>query len=92
MEGAIDDKTRIIIRSNFVKLCAEIDNVGLSLLLYQRGILSCANLDLILDKCSRRERNMRLLQIITRKGSKSFQTFCDCLGETGHQDLKKLFA
>ena len=91
MEGRIDDKIRLKIRSNFVTLCSELDNIGISLLLYQRQVLNNADLDLILDRVSRRERNIKLLQIILRKNLDKFKTFCSCLVEIGREDLKQLF-
>ena len=90
MEGGLDNKIRNKVRNNFVRLCSELDNIGISLLLYQRLVLTSADLDLILDRVSRRERNIRLLQIILRKNQEQFRVFCDCLTETGREDLKKL--
>ena len=87
----LDPNIRLITRKNFVLLCSEIDNVGLSLLLYQRNILSNGDLDNIFDRASRRERNVRLLQIILRKSNETFNIFCQCLIETGREDLKKIF-
>ena len=91
MEGRIDDKIRLKIRSYFVTLCSELDNIGISLLLYQRQVLNNADLDLILDRVSRRERNIKLLQIILRKNLDKFKTFCSCVIEIGTEDLKQLF-
>ena len=90
MEGDIDAKTRMKIRQNFVTLCSEIDNIGVSLLLYQRPVLTNNEFDLIIDRIDRRERNIRLMQILLRKNQQQFVIFCECLLETGRGDLKKI--
>ena len=64
MEGDIVAKTRMKIRQNFVTLCSEIDNIGVSLLLYQRHVLTNNEFDLIIDRIDRRERNIRLMQML----------------------------
>ena len=90
MEGDIDAKTQMKIRQNFVTLCSEIDNIGVSLLLYQRHVLTNNEFDLIIDRIDRRERNIRLMQMLLRKNQQQFEIFCECLLETGRRDLKKI--
>ena len=81
MEGDIDAKTRMKIRQNFVTLCSEIDNTG---------VLTNNEFDLIIDRIDRRERNIRLMQMLLRKNQQQFKIFCECLLETGRGDLKKI--